>query len=201
MSVPNQPFYVSFQTDKVPLGIDHTRSSPGPNTGSSDRAGHTSFRPRTRVSFAWDNGPAQADGLVPFYALSVNAYFRLDDFIVSISSDYPVGSCSYEATRQHEFESHIARPMRIFHRYRDILIMRLNMIQIPTQRSLILIRLPDIPALQNSLQQRVIEAVGSVRQDLVRELNADRQAQDSPASYRIIYNQCSNEDWARGSSR
>ena len=201
MAVPSEPYYVSFQTDRVPATVDHTRSSPGPSSSGVDRAGYTSVRQRARVTFAWDNGPARADGLVPFYAMSVNVFFWLDDFLVSVSSDYPEGSCAYDATRRHEFQSHIARPMRIFHGFRDILIVRLSAIQIPTQRSPSWVRLPGVETLKQSLEQQVIQTVGAVKQQLVQALRSDRTAQDSASSYRVVYDQCPAEEWARGRGR
>jgi len=160
--------------------------------------------PVTRKSVRVPDSPSRgttvprADGMVPFFAQSIKVYFRLDDFVVSISKDYPAGSCAYEATRRHEFASHIDRPMRIFHSYRDILVRRLNAIPVPTERTPTWTRIQEIPRLQGSLEQRVIGAVVAVKQELLRALDADRRAQDSPSSYRLVYQQCSEEEWARG---
>lgn len=198
MAEPNAPYFVSFHTERVPTSIGHLSSSSGPRGQGVDRAGHTSIRQRARVSFMWDNGAERADGMVSFFARSVNVYFRLEDFVVSISSDYLPRSCAYEATRRHEFESHIMRPMRIFHSHREILITRLNSISVPTERSPVWTLSQAITGRQNSLEQRVVQAVAAVKGQLRQALEADRRAQDSPSSYRLVYQQCSAEEWAQG---
>jgi hypothetical protein len=182
----------------VPTAVDHSQSSPGPSTSGADRAGFTRVRQRARVSFAWDNGPARADGMVPFFCRSANVFFWLDDFAVAISSDYPAGSCAYNVTRRHEFESHLYRPIKIFHSYRDRVIARLNAIVLPTQRAPTWVAPHGIAALQQALEQQVVQAVGAVRQELLQALRRDRDAEDSAASYRLVHNQCSAAEWARG---
>jgi hypothetical protein len=167
----------------------------------ADRAGYTSVKQRARVTFVWDNGPARNDGMVPFFARSVNVFFWLDDFIVAVSSDYPAGSCVFNATRRHEFESHIRRPMQIFHSYREILITRLNAIPLPTEQMPLWLQPQTIAIRQQQLESQVAQAVGLIKQQLVLALRVDRDAQDSARSYQLVYDMCSPEEWARGRGR
>ena len=201
MAEPKKPFYVSFQTSWIPGSVDHTRSNPGPSTTGVNRAGYTSLKQRARVTFAWDNGQRRKDGMMPFFARSVNVFFWLDDFIVAVSSDYPAGSCVFNATRRHEVESHIYRPIKIFNSYRETLVTQLNAIQVPTEQTPFWLQSPVIPSKQAQLQSKVAQVVGSVKLQLVHTLRTDRESQDSPQSYQVVYNTCSPEDWARGRGR
>lgn len=201
MAEPKKPFHISFQTSQVPDSVDHTRSNPGPSTTGVDRAGYTSFKQRARVEFVWDNGQPRNDGMVPFFARSVDVRFRLDDFIVAVSSDYPAGSCAFSATRKHEFESHIYRPIKTFNSYRETLVTRLNTIKMPTEQAPIWLRPEAIANRQEQLEGQVAQVVGSLKQQLVQALRADRESQDSQQSYKVVYDTCSPQDWARGRGR
>lgn len=201
MAEPKKPFYVSFQTSRVPDSVDHTRSNPGPSTTGVDRAGYTSLKQRARVTFVWDNGQPRNDGMVPFFARSVNVFFWLDDFIVAVSSDYPAGSCAFNATRRHEFESHIYRPIKIFNSYRETLVTQLNAIQMPTEQVSLWLRPEAIASRQEQLESQVAQVVGSLKQQLVQALRTDRESQDSSQSYQVVYDTCSPQDWARGRGR
>jgi hypothetical protein len=193
-----KPYYVSFLHDPIPRGVDHSKSSPGPGSGRGDRAGYTHIRLSGdgALTFAWEDGPARSDGRTPLYAQSVNVYFHLTDFVVAISSDYTTASCAYNATRRHEFEAHLYRPIRIFHTYRDVMVSRLNTIAIPTRESPRWIRPAEAGAIQKSLEEAVREAVLAVRRNLVAALITDRNTQDDSSHYRVVYDQCSPADWA-----
>ena len=105
MTEPRPPFYVSFSHDRVPQAVDHSRANPGPPGGAANRAGHTSIRPKGRLSFAWDQSPVGPDGRIPIFAQSINVYFWLTDFAVAISSDFTERSCAYQTTLRHEFQA------------------------------------------------------------------------------------------------
>lgn len=198
MAIPRAPFYVSFQTDNVPTTFDHTQSSPGPGGGAADRAGHTSVRVKPRMTTVWDNGAPRSDGRSPFYAVSINVFFRLQDFIVGVSSDYRVGSCAYNATVQHELDAHILRPMRIFRSFRDPLISRLNAINIPTQSAPLWLTSAEMQRAQERLMTPVVAAIEWSRGQIAAALRSDGHSQDDAQHYRLVYNQCSPADWAAG---
>src|SRR3954465_6207230 len=106
MANPISPYFVNFLADAASSAqIDHSQAAPG---GSSQRAGHTSINFRGRGALTWqpETGRPRSDGTVPFFFRSVNIYFRLTDYVVQITSAYGVGSCAYNATRQHEFDEH-----------------------------------------------------------------------------------------------
>lgn len=197
MATAIKPYFVFFQTDRVPGVVDHSQPQPGPAGGNADRAGHTRYSVRAgRTVFVWDDNPVQPDGLVPFFARSINVYFLLKDFTVAISSDYMVGSCAYRATRRHEFEAHVYSPIRLFRGYRDVLVRRLNQVPVPTETQPEPLLPERIESFQEATEQRVMAVVRDVRRSLIRDLNADSRKHDSPASYRSVYRQCTLEEWS-----
>jgi hypothetical protein len=136
--------------------------------------------------------------MVPFYYQSINVLFSLDDFVVKISSDYPVNSCAYNVTHRHEFDAHLYRPIRIFLRYRDVVIASLNGITVPTESNPRWVRPAEVAALRDNLEQQVKEAVSNVYQNLRLALRTARDAEDDPTHYRLVYEQCSAAEWSRG---
>lgn len=200
MAAPRQPYYVSFQTDAIPTSVDHTSSNPGPSGTGANRAGFTSIHvsPGGGPQFAPYTGTPRADGMVPFYYQSINVRFSLSDFIVKISSDYPADSCAYNVTHRHEFDAHLYRPIRIFSGYRDVVIARLNGIVVPTESNPRWVRPAEVAALRDGLEQQVNEAVSIVYQNLRMALRTARDAEDDPAHYRLVYEQCSAAEWSRG---
>jgi hypothetical protein len=143
-------------------------------------------------------GPARADGLVPFYFQSINVRFTLTDFIVAISSDFAEGSCAFNATRRHEFESHLYRPIRIFHRFRDTLIERLNNVIVPTETNPRWVRPVEVEGVREALEDQVKAAVHEVYQNLRLALRADRDSEDDAAHYRLVHGQCTAREWSTG---
>jgi hypothetical protein len=197
MANPNPPYFVHFSADPASsASIDHSQSAPG---GAAHRAGHTSihFRGRGGLTWAPETGRARGDGMVPFYFRSVNVFFRLTDYVVQISSDYPAGSCAYEATMRHEVEEHIVNPTRIMYGFRDQVVAALNAVRLPTQTAPRWLRPDQVDA----VEAEYIRQVGRVIQDYRNRVSAAlRQAQaasDSPASYRAVYRQCPVEEWNR----
>jgi len=198
---PRQPYYVSFTIDRIPaIVVDHSQSNPGGARAGAERAGHTridvsaaggpQFVPRT--------GAARPDGRVPFYYLSINVRFSLHNFAVAISSDYAEGSCAYNATRQHEYEAHLYRPIRIFHGYRDILIAALNKIVVPTEATPQWVRPADVQAVREGFEQQVNEAVSTVYGNLRAALRTAREVDDNAEHYRLVHDQCTPAQWASG---
>jgi hypothetical protein len=199
MAEPRVPYYVSFSTDRIPTVVDHSSSNPGPSGTGANRAGWT----RTNLSasggpeFVPRTGPARADGKVPFYFQSINVRFTLGDFIVKISSDYSVRSCAYNATRRHEFDAHLYRPIRIFLSYRDPLIERLNAVTVPTQTAPQWALPTGVAALQEGFEDRVKEAVYIVYKNLKMALHTARDEEDDAEHYSLVYDQCSPSEWLR----
>lgn len=199
MAEPRRPYYVWFSNDQLPQQIDHSQSRPGPPGGTANRAGFTSVTSRARMTIAWSDEPVAPGGLTPFYARSVNVYFRLTDFLVAISADFAARSCAYRVTRAHELSAHISDPIRIFHSYRDVLIRRLNAIVVPTHEApLRVASRTDAAARQEALGNLISNAIVQTRGELTRELRRARDQHDSADAYRLVYNQCSEAEWISG---
>ena len=199
MTEPKRPFYVSFTHDQIPQRIDHSRSQPGPARGAANRAGHTSVTSKARLTVAWDDGPAGADRQFPIFAQSVNVYFRLTDFLIAISSDFAARSCAYQATLRHEVQAHISDPIHIFHSYRDVLIRRLNAIAVPTRELPVRVAsTTEANSRRAAVERQIVDAIAQSRRELVRDLNQARDRHDSPGSYRLVYNQCTDAQWVNG---
>jgi hypothetical protein len=196
--IAKEPYYVSFIHDRIPQQADHSRSQPGPTGSTADRAGHTSVTSRARLTIAWDTGPAGADGQVPLFAQSVTVVFRLTDFVIGITSDYAVGSCAYRATLQHELEAHVYEPIRIFHSYRDVLVRRLNGIAVPTRERPLRVAPSEVASRQAEVERPIVDAIARTKRELLRDLQRARDHHDSPASYSLVYNQCTDAEWASG---
>jgi hypothetical protein len=197
MPNPNPPYFVHFSADPVSSAtIDHSQAAPG---GGAHRAGHTSISFRGKGGLTWqpETGTPRTDGLVPFYFRSVNVYFRLTDYVVGITSDYPVGSCAYNATMRHEVDEHIVNPTRVMYGFRDPFVTALNAVRLPTQIAPQWVH----PNLVNAVESGYIRQVGQViqtyRSRVSTALRLAQAASDSPASYRRVYLQCPIEEWNR----
>jgi hypothetical protein len=126
-------------------------------------------------------------------------YFRLTDFLIAITSDFAVRSCAYQATLRHELQAHIYDPIHIFHAYRDVLIRRLNSIPVPTREApLRVASASEAASRQADVERQIFNIVGQTRRELLRDLQHASARHDGPASYRLVYNQCTDAQWASG---
>jgi hypothetical protein len=199
MTEPRPPFYVSFSHDRIPQTFDHSRSNPGPPGGSANRAGHTSARPAGRISFAWDQGPGGADRRFPIFARSINVFFWLKDFAVAISSDFEEQSCAYRTTLRHELQAHIYEPIRIFHSYREVVIRKLNTVVVPTEAAPWRVASEaEAATRQQNVEDQVVAVIRVIRGALDSDLKAARLRADDADHYRLVYRQCTDEEWASG---
>lgn len=197
MTNPIPPYFVHFSADPVSSAtIDHSQAAPG---GAAHRAGHTSIALRGRGGLTWqpETGPVRADGLVPFSFRSVNVYFRLTDYVVGITSDYPAGSCAYNATMRHELNEHIVNPIRIMYGFRDRVVTALNAVRLPTAIAPQWVPPNQVSAVENGHIRRVGQVIQSYRNQILAALRTAQAASDSPASYRGVFRQCPIEEWNR----
>ena len=199
MAEPRPPYKVTFTADQIPTKIDHSSRVPGPNGPSANRAGYTSVRFDGKGMLSFDSGlgSPRRDGRVPFFFNSVNVCFRLTDFDVKVSSDYPVGSCPYKVTLQHELDAHIRAPIMIMNGYRDALISKLNSILLPTVQVPRWISPSDRDSVEQAYQDPVVGAVRQIRDQVSAALRKDRADQDSPDKYKAVYDKCSVVEWTR----
>jgi hypothetical protein len=195
MAHPSPPYFVHFLADPASSArLDHSQAAPG---GSSHLAGHTSIQFSGKGALTWqpESGRPRPDGTVPFFFRSVNVFFRLTDYIVQITSAYGVGSCAYNATREHELAEHILNPTRIMYGFRDQVIQALNTIRLPTQTA------PRwlLPNQAQAVEAEYIRQVGHIikhfRSRISAALGQAQAASDSPERYQVVYRQCPVEEW------
>lgn len=187
-------FFVSFQNVSPPSAPDHSQIHPGPGGAIVNRAGYTRVRLRKRMTIPWDTLPAQAGGQIPLFAQSVNVFYRLDPIEVFVSSNYGTGSCPYRATLMHE-RSHVRGFLRLFHAARSSLKGQLNQVAVPTRSAPQLVQPGNIEATQNTIGNHLRQVVVTHSVSLVRQMEADRDAKDLPASYASVYAQCPSREW------
>jgi hypothetical protein len=199
MAEPRAPYVVTFTADPVPDHFLHSNPNPGPNGSLANRAGFTHVRLEGRglLSFQPALGVARRDGSVPFYDVNVTVLFRLTDFSVAISSNYPEGSCAYDATLQHELDAHIRAPIKILMSYRDPLIAQLNTIPLPTRHSPKWVHASEWEAVDGNFQGKVYQAVADIKAQVATDLNSDRDNQDSQDNYGKVYGKCPPAQWNR----
>jgi hypothetical protein len=153
---------------------------------------------KARLRLAWDSGPPGPDGRVPVFLQSANVYFRLTDFLIAISADFAARACAYQATLRHELDRHVYEPIHIFHSYREVLIRRLNAIAAPTASAPLRVVFSDLDAARARTERPIVAAVGLTKRELTRQLQLARDQADSPASYQLVYGQCTEEQWLSG---
>ena len=195
MPNPNPPYYVSFSADPVRSAtIDHSQSAPG---GVATRAGHTSisFSGKGGLTWAPETGTPRTDGMVPFYFLSVNVFFRLTDFAIQISSDYAQGSCAFNATMRHEVDEHILNPTSIMFGFRDQVIAALNRVRLPTRNAPDWVRPDQVDATEAGYISQVGAVIRTYRQRVSAAMLQAQAASDAPDRYQTVYRQCPAEEW------
>jgi hypothetical protein len=197
MPHPDQPYFVHFSADPASSArVDHSQAAPG---GGAHRAGFTSIHFRGRGALTWqpETGAVRADGQVPFFFRSVNVYFRLTDYVVSISSDYPAGSCAFNATMRHELDEHIVNPTRVMYGFRDQVVAALNAVTLPTRHAPRWLHPNQVDAVEAEYIRRVGAVVQDYRNRVSAALRRAQAASDSPASYQAVYRQCPVAEWTR----
>lgn len=192
---PNAPFTITFLPDPPPSKIDNTKKNPGPADGKS-RAGYTKFTVKPKATVSTAGGPVAKDSTRQFWFEDVLIEFFLKDFIIEISSDYKPGSCPYRVTCDHELESHVRRPTKLFLDCRDKVIQKINQISLPTKQSPKTIPQGQEDATESTLMAPVAAAIKELNKQIGEMLDKDRIDQDSDANYRPIYARCRPEEWA-----
>ena len=190
---PSPPYTISFLPDPepAPSRIDHTKTDPGPADGKH-RAGYTSFKLDAKMTVTRQILPGPPMAL---YFESVLVEFFLKDFNIQVSSDYRVGSCPYRVTCEHEFESHVRRPIRLFMDKRDSTVSRFNAIRLPTKQAPERISPGQEDATQDRLIVPVAQLVRQVKAELKTLLDGDRSVQDDSSHYQVIWAKCRPEEW------
>lgn len=190
---PTSIVYVSFTHDAPPAAPDHSRPNPGPAGSRTDRAGYTLAQLHKRMTIAWDTGPPEADGRVPLFAQSVNVYYTLG-LNVAVSSDYTEQSCPYRVTLAHE-NSHAEAFVRIFRESREILVRRLESVDVPTRARPALVTSNEVAIRQEAIGERLKQVIIGYARELVSAVEADRNAKDAPAAYQAEYARCPASEW------
>jgi hypothetical protein len=192
MAEPKKPYYVSFAADRIPTSVDHSKSNPGPTSGSV-RAGYTSMTVDAKLTIAWSDEPDPSGG--PFFAQSVNVFFFLKDIKIAISSDYPKKSCPYKVTYEHELEDHVQPSIKLFYSFRDAFIKKINGISVPAQDSPQQLKPAEAAKLQQSIETSLVEAIKDTKAEITSKLEAHQRSVDTKAHYKKIYAKCPAGDW------
>ena len=197
MPIPNPPYFVHFSADPASSAtVDHSQSAPG---GVAQRAGYTSisFRGQGALTWAPETGAPRTDGMVPFYFLSVNVYFRLTDYVIQITSDYALASCTYNATMRHEVDEHIVNPTRIMFGFRDQVVAALNQVRLPTRNAPDWVRPDQVDATEAGYISQVGAVIRTYRQRVSAAMLQAQAASDAPDRYQTVYRQCPADEWNR----
>lgn len=187
-------FYVSFQNAAPPAAPDNSRMFPGPAGTLSDNAGYTHAVLGGRMTLPWDSGTPRADGRVPIFVRSVNIFYRLDPIEVFVSSQYRPGTCPYRVTLAHE-RSHVGAFTRLFHAGRDTLLAQLATLSVPTESAPRWSDPANVAAEQSTVETSLVNTVQNHRRGLKAQMDADKDAKDSPAAYAAVYAQCPAAEW------
>ena len=190
----NAPYTISFLPDAPPSKVNNTKRDPGPPDGKR-RAGYTSYVVAAKLTVAVAGGSVGADSLRPFFFETVTVEFFLKDFSVEVSSDYRVDSCPFRVTCEHEFESHVRRPTRLFLDNRDVVVRRFNQIPLPTKQVPRKIHQGQEDTTQALLIRPVTAAVKELKALIKTVLEKDGHEQDSAAAYHKVYARCRAEEW------
>ena len=197
MAAPNPPYFVHFLADPSSSAtLDHSQAAPA---GGTHRAGHTSINFRGQGGLTWqpETGQLRADGQVPFYFRSVNVYFRLTDYVVRITSSYPAGSCSFNASLRHEIDEHIVNPTRVMYGFRDQVVAALNAVPLPTQNNPRWLSPDQVDAVEAEYIRQVGRVIQNYRTRISAALRHAQALSDSRENYQMVYSQCPAEEWNR----
>lgn len=146
------------------------------------------FGLKTYYQFSYYKGLFQENYRMWIKNLKVD--FSYSKLIVYITASYPMGSCEYETTRDHE-DQHVAIHKRIYEKYKKIL-----------QNSLA--HAKEIPLADHPVTVRSVEAGKVLIADLLskatdpiferfqNELSEEQSKLDSPENYGVLKSRCSN---------
>jgi hypothetical protein len=192
---PSAPYEITFRPDSPPppSRIDHSQSDPGPSDGKR-RAGYTTYTLGAKMTVKRNGNPGPPELL---YFDSVAIDFFLKDFMIQVSSDYGVGSCPYRATCEHEFASHVHRPIRLFLAKRDAVVQRFSAFPLPAQKDPRTISKGQEDAIETQLIQPVRQLIITIKTELKTMLENDRVLQDDANHYQSVYAKCRPDDWRR----
>jgi hypothetical protein len=101
----------------------------------------------------------------------------------------------YRVTCEHELESHVKRPTRLFLDHRDVVVRRLNQIPLPTKQAPRKIPTGHEGATETLLIRPVVEAIKELKEQIKTNLDEDRREQDSPEAVRLIHARCRAAEW------
>ena len=143
---------------------------------------------KTNYDFRIEQRGRQADYCFWVESLDLEfSYIRMDVFI---SSQYPEGSCEYNAVLNHE-NQHVAINLRVFEKYKKIMLRALRRnLRIPTRANPISVASPEEE--KRLITRKIDNIANPVFYRFKRELVAANAKIDTAKSYRRIQAQCSN---------
>jgi len=114
------------------------------------------------------------------------------DPVIYVASEYPVGSCAYNATLQHERE-HEASFKDILLQYHDKIECALNSADFPNPDKPIIGK--DEKQADSEIRARLHEALDAIFKEMQNEAQRKTNELDSPENYAKVHSKCSLAEW------
>lgn len=131
----------------------------------------------------------RANGPLKVWAKSVLVNFSVTRLDVYVSSQYPVGSCQYQAVLGHE-NTHVSINERVFRKYRQLLARELRRIAVPTQVHPLAVTTEAEG--EAFLDGKIKPVLARFEKDFAGEVKRENAKIDTPASYARVQRKCGN---------
>lgn len=191
---------VKVSPDIPAVNYDHSLSGAGIRAKSThpspaDRAGLTRARLFGRLELAPAfNAGQRRDGKFAYWIHELEFKFGFRDITVWLANEYPVGSCEYTATLDHENE-HVAVNRQLIDEYTGkIRRAMLDFTPLPTRQEPLWVSSEAegdaaVEAIKVSVAQ---QAIGPLYEELRQELHRRNRELDTPEHYQPVYDRCTN---------
>ena len=184
-------YRVDVQVDLPPVRVhrDRSRAELGLLAfhGPTDRVlGVTASSLRAGTSTRYGHRPLEGEG-VCVWVDQIEVRLRYEALDIYVASEYPPGSCQYEAILSHE-EKHAHVAQTYLDDYVQTIRSVLTSLSIPKPRD------PRLVASAAEAEQEIQATIAKLLEPVIARLRADMQAAqskiDSPTEYRRVEKQC-----------
>jgi hypothetical protein len=132
---------------------------------------------------------SRANGPLKIWAKSIHINFFTTRMDVYVTSQYPVGSCQYQAVLDHE-NTHVAINQRIFQKYHKLLAGELRRITVPTQAHPMIVT--NEAEGEAFLDSKIKPLLARFQERFAGEVRRENAKIDTPASYARVQSKCKN---------
>jgi hypothetical protein len=188
--MPDAPYHVDVRIEFPAINFDHTRSIA--ELGKISGAGHGSrilglMKPDMRLKTLPKAQGMSNGNQFCFWVNGFEIVLRYSQIDVYVAKEYPVGSCNYKATLEHEME-HVEVARRNLERFAPKIRDALESGNIPTAQTPIIVA----NAAEATRDVRAIseENLKGVYISMVRALRKAQGKVDSPQSYARVFRRC-----------